>query len=110
MDYIQATNSVQPNDTKQLLLSLNPPYKALKADSVARVLDEAIQLAGLKDQGFSAKSFRPTGATLAMAAGVLPDTAMQIGRWKTKEVFMNHYVYPRLPKNYTEKILGSQES
>ena len=71
-----------------------------------RILDKAIQLVGLRDQGLTAKSFRPTGAMLAMAVGVLPET----GRCKTKEVFMNHYVYPRLLKNYTEKILGSQDS
>lgn len=109
-DYIHRTDSVRPRDTKPLFLSLNPPYKALKADTVGNILEDAIQLVGLKDQGFTAKSFRPTGATLAMDAGILPETAMQVGRWKTKEVFMGHYVYPRLPKNYTEKILGSMDA
>lgn len=100
---------MRPCDNKPLFISLKQPYKALKSDTIGNYLEESISLAGLKDCGFTAKSFRPTGATLAMDAGICPETAMQIGRWKTKEVFFNHYVYPRLPKNYTEMIPGSQE-
>ena len=101
-DYIDRTCEMRPSDTKPLFISLKPPNKALKADTIGYILEEAICLVGLKDRGFT--------ATLAMNAGILPETAMQVGRWKTKEVFFNHYVYPRLPKNYSEKILGSQES
>ena len=62
-------------------------------------------MAGLADQGFLAKSFRPTGATIAVNSGVLQETVMQIGRWKTKEVFLNHYVYPNAPQSYTTNLL-----
>ena len=102
--YIHRTQSVRPSDTKPVFLSLKAPFKAISSSTVANILDEVITLAGLSDKGFSAKSFRPTGATLAVNSGILPETVMQIGRWKTKEVFMNHYVYPNAPKSYTENL------
>ena len=39
-----------------------------------------------------------------MSKGIIPETVMQIGWWKTKEVFMNHYVYPRAPQSFTSKL------
>ncbi len=86
---------------RPLFLSLRSPYTALSANGIRTVLNEAIRLAGLDKQGYTAKSFRPTGANAAIAAGVTPECAMQIGRWKTKEVFFNHYVYPMAPPSYT---------
>ena len=100
-EYIDRTAAVRPTDTKPLLLTLNPPYKAISSSTISNILDEVISLAGLADKGFKAKSFRPMGATLAVSKGVVPKTVMQIGRWKTKEVFMNHYVYPRVPQSFT---------
>ena len=63
-------------------------------------------MAGLGDQGFTAKSFRPTGATIAVSQGILPETVMKIGRWKTKEVFLNHYVYGQVPSGFTTNLLS----
>ena len=88
-----------------MFLSLKSPYHAIKSDSIGNVLEQAITLCGLQGLGFSPKSFRPTGATLAMTSGIAPETAMQLGRWKTKDTFMNHYVYPKLPTDFTSKIL-----
>ena len=89
---------------KPLFLSLKPPFRGIKAETVGRILSEAIASAGLSDQGYTPKCFRPTGANAAIEAGIMPETAMQIGRWKTKEVFYNHYVYPRAPGSYTDDI------
>ena len=47
-DYIHRTDSVRPRDTKPLFLSLNPPYEALKADTAGNILEDAIQLVGLR--------------------------------------------------------------
>ena len=47
-------------------------------------MEEAIELVGLGNQGFSAKSFRPTGATVAVENWVHPDVVIKIGRWKTR--------------------------
>jgi len=86
---------------------LSPPHKAISADTVGNILEEAIAVANLKDNGFTAKSFRPTGAFTAVSQGTLPETVMKIGSWKTKEVFMNHYVYGKVPDSFTDKMLGT---
>ncbi len=104
--YIQCTDGFRDKDKKPLFIALNRPHKALSASAISKVLDEAILCAGLGGMGFSAKSFRPTAATAAMDIGVQPETAMQIGRWKTKEVFFNHYVYPRAPASYTNDMFN----
>ena len=102
--YIDRTDAFRPVDTKPLLLTLNPPYKAISSKTVSNILDEVISLAGLTGKGFKAKSFRPTGATLAVSKGVVPETVMEVGRWKTNEVFMNHYVYPHAPQSFTSDM------
>ena len=104
--YIERTATHRPVETKPLFLTLNAPYKAISSDTVSNILEEVIKLAGLSGQGFRAKSFRPTGATLAVSKGIVPETVMQIGRWKTKEVFMNHYVYPQAPSSFTSELFN----
>ena len=103
--YIDRTNVYRDKEKRPLFISLTSPFKAISSARIAFILDEVIALAGLSEKGFSAKSFRPTGATIAVNSGVLPETVMQIGRWKTKEVFLNHYVYPNAPQGYTSKLL-----
>ena len=60
----------------------------------------------LGDQEFTAKSFRRTEATIAMSQGILPETVMKLGRWKTKEVFLNHCVYGQVPSGFTTSLLS----
>ncbi|WAR14875.1 PUS3-like protein [Mya arenaria] len=60
-----------------VFLSLRAPYNAIQASSVAKILDEAIKLAGLEGQGYTAKSFRPTGATTAIAQNINPEILME---------------------------------
>ena len=64
---------------------------------VARILNLAIDKAGLKDKGYSAKCFRPTGATQAIDMNMHPDRVRQIGRWKNHEVFEANYVHCKAP-------------
>ena len=80
------------------------PYNALSSQSVRNILNESIELVGLPRNTYSAKCFRPTGATAAVAAGVDPETVMKIGRWKTTSVFFEHYVHSRTPKDLTDNI------
>ena len=70
-DYICRTDGVRPQGGP-VFLTLRPPFKALEASSIAKVLDETIKLAGLADQGFTAMSFRPTGATAAIDQQIDP--------------------------------------
>ena len=105
--YIERTKDKRGNK-KPLFLALTKPYAAISAATVTKVLNEAIKLAGLDNQGFSAKSFRPTGATRSIAAGVIPEIVMKVGRWATKGVFLNNYVHKVAPANFTDNIVGEQ--
>ena len=88
-----------------VFLTVYPPYKALDASRIARVMEQAIKVAGLEGQGFTAKSFRPTGATMAIASKQDPQIVMKLGRWKTESVFYGHYVHTKTPENFTGSVL-----
>ena len=88
-----------------LFISLRPPYRAIRVGTISQILSDAISLAGLGGLGFTPKSFRPSAATAAVQANVKPETAMQIGRWKTEKVFRDRYVYPLTDKDYSDKML-----
>ncbi len=85
--YIHKTYHQRDSELKPLFLSLNKPYHGVSAGTISSVLEESILLAGLAGQGYTAKSFRPKGATAAVNMGINPRTAMQIGHWKMQEVF-----------------------
>lgn len=88
-----------------VFLSLKQPFKGLSSTAIASILHDAIVLAGLGGKGFTAKSFRPTAATQAVAVGCDSNVARQIGRWKSLSVFEEHYVHTIVPKNYVDSIL-----
>ena len=101
--YIARTDAMRKDNA--VFLSLNRPYRAISAASVASVLEDAINLAGLGGLGYSAKSFRPTGATLAIQNGIDPHIVQKVGRWKSTEVFYNHYVHSQTPNEFVSEIL-----
>ena len=70
------------------------PYAPLSAAGVADTLNKSIKEAGLKNSGFSARSFRPTGATAYVTTGVENHISRTIGRWKSEECLNSNYVYP----------------
>ena len=86
--YIARTNNFRPSDKQPLFIALNPPYRALASDTKAGILEDPIAKAGIKHIGFSAESFRPTGATLAIKTGVIPETAMQVGRSESPKLYL----------------------
>lgn len=89
-----------------VFLSLTKPHEGIKADTVSKILLEAINCVGLGGMGYKAKCFRPTAANAAIRTGCNPDMAMYVGRWKTKDVFYNHYVHSFPEKSYTDGILA----
>jgi len=103
-DYLRVTTASRVKGGP-VFLALKRPYKGLSSGTIGEILKKAISLAGLENQGFTPRSFRPTGATAAVNSGCPPETAMQLGRWKTKEVFFNRYVYPNAPQEYTTNVL-----
>ena len=95
-------------DDNAVFLPLDPPFKAPEASQIAQIMETAIQEAGLAGQGFTAKSFRPTGATMAIACNQDPNIVMKVGRWKTASVFYGHYVHTQTPANFTGALLQEQ--
>ena len=89
-----------------VFLTLKKPFHALASSSIGEVLCEAIKLAGLANQGYSAKSFRPTAATHAVATGCDSNIARQVGRWKSHSVFEEHYVHTMVPDNFIDKLVN----
>ena len=104
--YIQRTEYSRPA-SRPVFVSLRRPYGAISSGTVGKILEESISLAGLAGQGFSAKSFRPTGASTAIQAGCNPDNVRSVGRWKCREVFEDHYVYPKVSPEFTNSILNA---
>lgn len=87
-----------------VFIGLTRPFGALSSTTIGSILKEATVLAGL--QGFSARSFRPTGATNAVDLGFDAEKVRRLGRWKTTGVFFEHYVHSKLPPEYTETLLN----
>ena len=95
--YIDRTVEGRRQGTVLLFLSLRHPYDPVGSYTIAKLLNRAIELAGLDRAKYSAKNFRPSAATAAVESRVPVETAVQLGRWKTTEVFLNHYVHPGHP-------------
>ena len=104
--YIQRTDHIRHQISgKPVFLTLNAPFSAIDSRTVSKVLSECISMAGLAGKGFTAKSFRPTGATCAIDGGVNPDTARYIGRWRCADTFFKHYVHTKVPNQYVSDLL-----
>ena len=104
--YIERTNTFRSKSLNHgVFINLRAPYGPLTSSSIARVLEDAIKMAGLSGLGFTAKSFRPTGATRAVDGQIDPHVVMSIGRWKTADVFYRHYVHSIPPTNFSDKII-----
>ena len=70
-----------------LFISLYYPYGALSSQAITNILNESISIVGLPRNTFSAKCFRPSSATKAVAEGYDPNIVQKVGRWKTSSVF-----------------------
>ena len=105
-EYLARTADVCPSPDSPVFVALRRPYNGLSAQAVANILNEALSLVGLHDT-FSAKDFRPTGATVQVQEGVDPKTVMKVGRWKTESVFFYHYVHFQPPVEFSDNVLLS---
>lgn len=104
--YINRTAQQRPAEGP-VFISLTSPYQGITSSTVSRVLEQSIQIANLDPKKFSAKSFRPTGATISVQAGCNPDIIRHVGRWKSKEVFEKHYVHSQVQDSFTDTVLNS---
>lgn len=106
--YIETTSNIRTHSPSPVFLTLKKPHRAVSNANISDILRQSIKDAGLQGQGFTARSFRPTGATAAVKAQVNPSTVRQIGRWKNDTVFYERYVYPIAPTDYTDKVMSFQ--
>lgn len=105
--YIMRTDSMRCPVSKPVFISLVRPFAALTASSVAGIMQEAInaaQVFGL-GPGHTPKDFRPTGATHSVQLGFNIDQVQRLGRWKTRSVFLDHYVHARIDDSFTDEML-----
>ena len=105
-EYLSRTQPLCGGPDSPVFLSLKRPHNALSAQTIANVLNEALQLCNLHPL-YTAKDFRPTGATLQVREGVDPKTVMKVGRWKTDSVFFDHYVHSTPPPEFTDNVVLS---
>ena len=104
-DYMSVTQDIRQSiPDRPVILTLNRPYKAVDSSTISTILSRAIAAAGLPTKEYSAKSFRPTGATCAIDIGINPDIARHIGRWRCAQTFEKHYVHARIPSDYLDNI------
>lgn len=103
--YIKCTQYTCPKNGV-LFLSLGNLAVAMSAKAVRLELNTVVKLAGLDATKFPAKSFRPTGATNAVQAGVNLDFIRKVGHWKNAETFESHYVHGQPPDEMTNNIFG----
>ncbi len=106
-EYINRTEHLTRADGP-LFLSLRPPHGAISIAVVTEELRNSIEQAGLDTKVYTPRCFRPSGATAAIKAGNDPELTRQLGRWKTRDVFYDNYVYPLPEKTFTDNILASE--
>lgn len=104
--YMNRTQQFRSAANNGVFLALKAPHKPLAACGIAKDMEAAINLVGLSKCGFTAKNFRHTGATKAVEAGHNPEIVRKTGRWKSSEVFFQHYVHVKPPASFSEYIIG----
>lgn len=103
--YLEKTHDIRDNTLRPVFISLTRPFAAIKADAVAKILRSVIFDAGLDVSIFSAKYFRPTGASVLIESGENPELVRKLGRWKCSSVFYEHYVHRTTPTSVIETLL-----
>ena len=105
--YIKRTEHIRKDlQGRPVFITLRRPYLPMDSSTIANVMSESISLEGLSGKGFTAKSFRPTGATCALDTGINPDVARYIGRWRSADTFFKHYVHSRVPDTYLPALFN----
>ena len=107
--YIKQTNSYVSGTTGPLFIGIIPPYQQLSPTMISQILNQSIIDAGLNRELFSAKCFRPTGASVLFNEGFSSDEIRRLGRWKSTDVMFDHYVSNK-NESVTNTIAKSKQS
>ena len=104
-EYMRRNEQVNPSFNLPVFTPLNYPFSRLTAGAIASVLNKAIELMGLADLGYSAKSYHPTGATVAVQGKLNADSVHAVSCWNNRECFEEHYVHSKPDVSMTDVIL-----
>ena len=107
-EYLCRTDSLSLSPHRPVFLNLKRPYSALTAQSIAACLNDTLKVINLYPK-YTAKDFRPTGATIQVKKGVHPKTVRKVGRWKTDTVFFDHYVHSKTPEDFTDNVISGND-
>lgn len=77
----------------------------LLSAQVGQILKRACTLAGL-GAVFTARNFRPGGATRGIEGGLPLDLVMHIGRWRSADTVYAHYLRSARPVNVSDTLLA----
>jgi hypothetical protein len=89
-EYLFRTSSLLGSHA--FMVSLDPPFKAIKPTTISNDVTFLFRLAELKL--FSGQSIRPTSATLMFSHGVAKEVILKVGRWadESLNLVLRHYV------------------
>ncbi len=80
--------------------------KGLAAVTCGQILKDVIRHSGADPDIYTTGSFRRGRANTPLAGGMKARYVCDIGKWASKEVFYKHYTSTRVPRDYTEQLLG----
>jgi len=80
------------SDVGPLFITLIPPFRQITPSVVSQILNKSICDAGLDKKLYTAKCFRPTGASVLFNEGFSSDEVRRLGRWRSNNVMFDHYI------------------
>lgn len=104
-DYIQRTQEERKNQCTKVFIALKSPYEGLSADRCSNELKRCAILAGYDPELYTGRSFRRGGATTAINNNINMNVVAKVGRWKSTDVVMEHYVRARPNAGYTDQVM-----
>lgn len=87
--------------------AVTSPFDAITADTIGRIVRDAMSAAGIDVAKFQPNSLRGAAATRAVDSGRLPvDTVQSAGHWSSARVFHQHYLRSARRCDLTAALLG----
>jgi hypothetical protein len=90
-----------------LFLALNKPHEELTADRILNLLSQVSEKAGLDPKIFTGGTFRPEAVQAFLDAEIEPDRIMHIGRWRSEDVWREHYARRGMKPGDADRVFKS---
>ena len=89
-EYLKRTAELR-GEEKQLLLTFQPPHRAISRDTLARWTLRVLELAGIDTGKYGGHSTRGASASAARRLGMSVNLIMKQAGWKAEESFAKYY-------------------